>query len=354
MPAPPNYVFTIFAFVGFFLSLIKFPTQFHAWNVGIHLYLAWVGLECLFLGINSIIWNHNTVNWAPVWCDITTRFIVGFSIAIPATVLCINRRLYLLASPTTRVPSQADKKREIIIDLCIGIGLPVIIMILQYFVQFARYVIIEDYGCSVALLPTWVSLLVISIPPIILEFIAGVYGCLSIRAFYNRSKDAKTHFHNLSIDSNRYIRLICFSVFDLLIGIPITVFYMYLSIIQLIPFPGLNFEHYHFSYTPQFPAVVWRSTPLNELAFELNRWIVVWGAFVFFAIFGFTEESRSSYRAGLRSVVQAFARIIGIKSTSDPSRDAEGIVFYNSNATSSRNTEGIAFYNSHATSSTSR
>ena len=92
MPAPPNYVFTIFSSVGFFLCLIKFPTQFHgrshwcsypsrclkcnysARNVGIHLYLAWVGLQCLFLGINSIMWNHNTVNWAPVWCDISQFF----------------------------------------------------------------------------------------------------------------------------------------------------------------------------------------------------------------------------------------------------------------------------------------
>ena len=92
------------------------------------------------------MWNHNTVNWAPVWCDISecsftlinddftgaylviaSRFNVGISFAIPAAVLLINRRLYLLASPITIVPSQADKNREIIIDLVIGIGLPVIL-----------------------------------------------------------------------------------------------------------------------------------------------------------------------------------------------------------------------------------
>ena len=90
MPAPPNYVFTVFTFVAFFLCVIKFPIQCHgrvpkvfilslsklkltisAWNVGTPLFLAWAGLGCLFLGINSIIWNHNTVNWAPVWCDIS-------------------------------------------------------------------------------------------------------------------------------------------------------------------------------------------------------------------------------------------------------------------------------------------
>ena len=69
-------------------------------------------------------------DYSHAYLVIATRFNVGISIAIPATVLCINRRLYLLASPMTTVPSQADKKREVIIDLVIGIGLPVIVMVL--------------------------------------------------------------------------------------------------------------------------------------------------------------------------------------------------------------------------------
>ena len=52
------------------------------------------------------------------------------STAIPATILCIDRRFYMLASPITTVPSQADKNREVIIDLAIGIGLPIIVMVL--------------------------------------------------------------------------------------------------------------------------------------------------------------------------------------------------------------------------------
>ena len=61
---------------------------------------------------------------------IATKFYVGVSVAIPAIVLCINRRLYMLASPTSIIPSKADENRELIIDLIIGIGLPIIIMIL--------------------------------------------------------------------------------------------------------------------------------------------------------------------------------------------------------------------------------
>jgi pheromone a factor receptor len=32
----------------------------------------WAGLGCLNMFVNSIVWNGNAINWAPVWCDICT------------------------------------------------------------------------------------------------------------------------------------------------------------------------------------------------------------------------------------------------------------------------------------------
>ena len=278
---------------------------------------------------------------------IATRFSVGISIAVPAAILCINRRLYLLASPTSLIPTQADKIRELIIDLVIGIGLPIIVMVLcmsslfslssfsssihlfiysAYLVQNGRFMIAEDFGCSVPILTTWLSLLIINIPPLLLELIAGVYGCLSIHAFYNRSKLNETWNNNSdsnNFNSIHYIRLICFSACDLLCGIPITIFYLYLAITLLVPFPGLAEEHYKFSKIFELPAVVWRADTINELSFELNRWIPVWAAFVFFAIFGFTKESRNNYR----TMLQVFAKSIGIKSRPS-NNEVEECVFF--------------------------
>lgn len=57
---------------------------------------------------------------------------------MPASILCINRRLYLLASSTSLLPSQAEKRRDFIIDLVIGIGLPVLEMILGLY-QYPLY-----------------------------------------------------------------------------------------------------------------------------------------------------------------------------------------------------------------------
>ena len=87
-----------------------------------------IGLQSgvIYVGFSSILAS----DYEFIYYIIAARFNIGVSIAIPATVLSINRRLYLLASPTSVLPSQADKRREIIIDFVIGIGLPVIVMIL--------------------------------------------------------------------------------------------------------------------------------------------------------------------------------------------------------------------------------
>lgn len=85
----PNWLFSLFAFTGFILASIPFSWHlqcnqvtfyFHhlltdpfcilAWNTGTCLYMAWTALGCLNGFINSIVWNGNAINWAPVWCDI--------------------------------------------------------------------------------------------------------------------------------------------------------------------------------------------------------------------------------------------------------------------------------------------
>ena len=176
-----------------------------------------------------------------------------------------------------------------------------------------------------------IFLLIISIPPILLELISGVYGFLSIRAYYNRSRlEPLDENHNiLNLNPDRYIRLICFSAVDLLCGIPITVFYLYANVAQLVSFTGLTKVHYQFVFIYQLPAAVWRSNTLSELSYEMNRWIIVYVAFAYFAIFGFTKESRNNYRAVYRAVlqfvVQVFVKITGINCRFT-SNKAEGCV----------------------------
>lgn len=67
----PTYpLFSVFAFFSFFLVLIPLPLHIQAWNVGTCAYIVWVSVACLLEFINSVIWRNNTLNLAPVWCDI--------------------------------------------------------------------------------------------------------------------------------------------------------------------------------------------------------------------------------------------------------------------------------------------
>ena len=186
--------------------------------------------------------------------------------------------------------------------------------------------LVEDYGCSTGT-PTsniWLPIVITCIPPIILEIIAGVYGCLSIRALYKRSKLNLnvTRNNNNNFDSKRYIRLICFSAYDLITLFPINVLVLYFHIQAVYTIPASTQEYFKLSKILQLPAFLWRADRITELCFELVRWNTVWAAFVFFAIFGFTEESRNNYRAILQAVIQVFLKITRIKR-----READGCVY---------------------------
>jgi pheromone a factor receptor len=63
-------LFSIFSFLGFVLVLIPLRWHLQAWNSGTCFYMMWAALACLNTFVNSIVWADDTLNRAPVWCDI--------------------------------------------------------------------------------------------------------------------------------------------------------------------------------------------------------------------------------------------------------------------------------------------
>ena len=163
MSPPPNELYTAFSFIGFVLCAIPFYWHLQgtwnssrdssiilrmhgpAWNTGTCLYMIWAGLGCLVQCINSIVWNKNMVNRAPIYCDIgesvdpsslersltlrhhtVARLQVAQNVAIPACSLCINRHLYRVATAKVMTSTDTDKRRAVIRDLLIGVGLPIL------------------------------------------------------------------------------------------------------------------------------------------------------------------------------------------------------------------------------------
>jgi pheromone a factor receptor len=270
----------------------------------------WCGLGCLNMFINSIVWNGNAINWAPVWCDISSRIVLGVSFAIPAASLCINRRLYHIASAQTVTVSRAEKRRAVMVDLAIGLGYPCLMIALQYIVQGHRFNIFEDVGCFPFTYNTPPAFVLVHCQPVLIGLVSAVYCGLSIRLFKKRNDQ----FNELlsghkNLTSNRYIRLMCLAGIEMACTIPIGAWTIAVNVMAgTFPWLGWADTHFGFSRVDLIPAIFWRNDPSSVNGLEFTRWSIVACSLVFFAFFGFADEARKNYR----SAVETVAKKVGI------------------------------------------
>ncbi|TFK26924.1 pheromone B alpha 1 receptor [Coprinopsis marcescibilis] len=296
----------MFAFIGFLCCAIPFPWHLEAWNTGTCLYMFWVGIGCLAQFVNSIVWAKSAINYAPIWCDISARLIIGCAWAIPAASLCINRRLYHIASVQSVTVSKAEKRRAIMVDLAIGLGLPILGMILQYIPQGHRFDIFEEVGCFPFTYNTTVAFALVHIPPVVIGLVSGVYCALSIRKFWKRhTQYGELLSGHRNLTSSRYIRLMALAGCDVLFTVPAGCWSIATNArVGIYPWLGWEDTHIGFERVDQYPSILWRHNPEMEMGFEFTRWSIIFCAVVFFGFFGFADEARKHYRSAVGSVAK--------------------------------------------------
>ncbi|KAI0250400.1 GPCR fungal pheromone mating factor [Lactifluus subvellereus] len=299
MPPPPNELYTAFSFIGFVMCATPMYWHLEARNIGTCLYMAWTGLGCLIQCINSIVWNKNMVNRAPVYCDIATHIQIGLNVAIPACSLCINRRLYKIATDQGGMATREEKRRGMIVDLLIGLGIPILHMVVQYVVSGRRYVIVEDFGPSLHTVLRLPSLFLFSAWPIVIGSVSLVYCGKSIYHLYKRQGQlSDTTCFGGDLNRSFYIRLMMLAGVEILGTIPLASFLIAIAIKRgLTPY---------YSVIAQVPSIVWKHDWYMALVVEMFRWSLVLCAFVFFAFFGLAEEARRNYRRLYRWLASLF------------------------------------------------
>ncbi|KAJ6501198.1 pheromone B alpha 1 receptor, partial [Mycena vitilis] len=296
----PNWLFSLFAFVGFLCSAIPLPWHLEAWNTGTCLYMIWTALTCLVFFIDSVVWSGNTIDWSPTWCDIC-MFPFFFSSCYPnvnATPLTSAQRRTSSTASISRSP-RAQKRKAIVIDLAIGLGLPLLQIPLQYIVQGHRYNIFEDIGCLGETFETPVAVVLFHLPPILVGCVSAVYCTLSIRSFYRSRVQLKELLSsNNNLNLNRYIRLMCLASTDLLFTIPLSIWVLWVnvSVVGLSPWVSWADTHSNFSRVVQVPGVFWRADVYTAASLETTRWATVACALLFFGYFGFADEALKNYR----------------------------------------------------------
>ncbi|KAF9257021.1 fungal pheromone STE3G-protein-coupled receptor [Marasmius fiardii PR-910] len=282
MAGHPNLTFSIFSSLGFVLMTICLPWNLRAWNTGACCFIIWTAVACLNSFINSIVWERSVENVAPVWCDISSRLIIG----------------------TAQLPYPHKQKLRVLSeDLAIGVGIPVLQMILYYIPQGHRFDILEDLGCTPDVYNTWVGYALVSSWPLVIGSIDAFYCALNLITI-NRKRNADLFISEKgdnSLDKHRYWRLMIVSTVAGLVSISVSSFFLSLdSKFPLHPWISWEDTHAGFSRVDMYPALIWKNSILSGHAY--TRWIDVLCAFLFFATFGTSREAIRNYRAAFRTV----------------------------------------------------
>ncbi|KAK7026815.1 a-factor receptor [Paramarasmius palmivorus] len=306
----PTYpLFPILSCIGFFLSIIPLPWHIQAWNSGTCAFMLWTAAFCLVKFVNSVVWAGNVNNVAPVWCDISTQIMMGATIGVPASTLCISRRLYKIAAIRTVSITHADKLRAVLEDVGIALGIPIAVLIMHIPVHAHRFDIFEDIGCMPVTYNTLAAYFLFWMWPIILGVISLGYSVMNLRTFYMRRAQFSSLVATTSaMNTSRYLRLMVLAVVDIMFTVPLGIYVVYIGSAGVPLEPWISWDDTHFMWTrvQLVPALFWRSNQTAVISSELNRWLAVFCAFLFFALFGFASEAQKNYRLAFWWIAKKF------------------------------------------------
>jgi len=138
-------------------------------------YALWIAVYYDFqMFVNSIIWRNNVNTVAPVWCDIMTKIQVGANVAPQACALLICICLFNVTRHRGAPigSNNAKKRRGLVVDILLVIGLPILYMALSIIVQPFRFEIVEEEGCT-AVTYSYVTYIIIYVPELAISLVSA-------------------------------------------------------------------------------------------------------------------------------------------------------------------------------------
>ncbi|TFY56542.1 hypothetical protein EVG20_g8891 [Dentipellis fragilis] len=301
------------AFIAATLVIIPLPWHWRARNIPTLSIMGWLFVINVIYGVNTIVWAGNVNNPSPVWCDITTKLVIGAQHALPAATFCICRSLEFIASNRVVALDRASKRRWMIFDCCICFGVPAILMALHYVVQGHRFDIVEDFGCEPATYFSVPGIMIVFFPPLFFLFFDADlcrYVChlcilsrcsyLSGAAFYHFMKRRiafTTHLanSNSALTTNRYLRLMGMSVVMMAWDSALTSYDLAVNTAPgLRPWISWANVHSNFSRVDLYATLILPPGYIKQvMAFW---WAIPVSAYIVFFFFGLGEEAKKEYR----------------------------------------------------------
>lgn len=132
---------------------------------------------------------------------------------------------------------------------------------------------------------------------------------MTLRSFWiRRVQFSQLLSSNSSMNPSRYIRLMLLALIDMMLSIPLAIYSTYIANkgVGLAPWISWEETHFNFARVALVPAIFWRSDKSFQTSVELTRWLPIFCAFLFFALFGFASEARKQYSTAFWWVAKRF------------------------------------------------
>ena len=278
--------------------------------------------------------------------DVVTaiRFVYASAFALQCCSVLLLRRLEAIAA--TRYVSLTDsaKKRRTIIELVVGLLLPILYVALAIINQGHRYDIIEDFGPTMSIYPSVLSIVFSTVPTLLASVVATLYACKSqlcsasrgslqlslLFQFLNlldglvlcaywlflrrRQLSAVLSSSGSGINISQYVRLFALSCMEILWTVPVNWTLQMQNIFNrsgsiLYPYQSWAYVHYGYWRVWQYSLDDLRQTAVgrrNLPIMYLGSMSIAVSCFLFFGFLGTSTEISRDLASRLRAFYTTF------------------------------------------------
>ena len=193
-------------------------------------------------------------------------------------------------------------------------------MAASYVVQPHRFDIAQGLGCFSQPYPVLAAVFLVQIWPVIFSLVSSAYGgksfppelriwqrlngllmitVIAISAFLRRRLHFSTVLksNNSGLTTSRYVRLAGLAISDLLIALPLALYFLVVIARNLEPWISFDWIHLDFNTVVPRDEVYMARNPEFAIGIFLPRWLAPLSAITFFGFFGLAEDVLADYVA---------------------------------------------------------
>ena len=325
----PVYTSAILLSLGNLLVILLIlpPIFWHARNrnIGATLLVGCVIMLNLQSLINALLWpTDNIAKWynGSGLCDVEVKLQVAAQVASPAALGCVLRALARVMDTrrTQLVQTKAQRWRGYAIDLLWCFGFPMLQMLFHYIVKPGRYYLFGIIGCVPAVSNSWLTILLLLVPPVIWTLIDAYYASkyspsppphlhsqanthsqvLILLRLYRYRLDFASILATSNTTKSRFLRLYLLCILWILGMVPTQAYVLYRNL--------------SITRTPYKWSTVHNPSAWNEIIMVPSHGVILYDRYIWlaegvvvFVFFGLGKEAVSMYRSGLLAL--GFGRV---------------------------------------------